>query len=183
MPLESGGVNCVPIPAQSPNCNPHAEPFVRTARTECLDHSSSSARVICATFSRSLSRTTTPSATTRASVAGSSGRARRRATTPRCSDRSSATRVSVDSSDSTIGRPPDVPRRLFRILLRRRTLTRLDHGLAQRRTQSRTLARALEAAAAAGRFEAVAPLARELEVRRLARERSRRRASLHRLPS
>jgi len=36
--LESGGVNCVPIPAQSPNCNPHAERFVKTVRTECLDH-------------------------------------------------------------------------------------------------------------------------------------------------
>ena len=36
--LESGGVKCVPIPAQSPNCNPHAERFVRTVRTECLDH-------------------------------------------------------------------------------------------------------------------------------------------------
>jgi transposase InsO family protein len=36
--LESGGVNCVPIPAQSPNCNAHAERFVKTARTECLDH-------------------------------------------------------------------------------------------------------------------------------------------------
>jgi hypothetical protein len=36
--LGSGGVTCVPIPAQSPNCNPHAERFVKTARTECLDH-------------------------------------------------------------------------------------------------------------------------------------------------
>jgi transposase len=36
--LESGGVQCVPIPAQSPNCSPHAERFVRTIRTECLDH-------------------------------------------------------------------------------------------------------------------------------------------------
>jgi transposase len=35
--LQSGGVNCVPIPAQSPNCNPHAERFVKTIRTECLD--------------------------------------------------------------------------------------------------------------------------------------------------
>ena len=26
------------IPAQSPNCNPHAERFVRTVRSECLDH-------------------------------------------------------------------------------------------------------------------------------------------------
>jgi putative transposase len=34
--LESGGVKCVPIPAQSPNCTPHAERFVRTIRTECL---------------------------------------------------------------------------------------------------------------------------------------------------
>ncbi len=27
----------VPIPAQSPNCNPHAERFVKSIRTECLD--------------------------------------------------------------------------------------------------------------------------------------------------
>jgi putative transposase len=31
-------VKCVPIPAQSPNGNPHAERFVKTVRTECLDH-------------------------------------------------------------------------------------------------------------------------------------------------
>jgi len=37
--LQSSGVNCVPIPAQSPNCSPHAERFVRTIRTECLDQS------------------------------------------------------------------------------------------------------------------------------------------------
>jgi putative transposase len=36
--LKTGGVKCVPIPAQSPNCNPHAERFVKTVRTECLDH-------------------------------------------------------------------------------------------------------------------------------------------------
>ncbi len=36
--LESGGAKCVPIPAQSPNCNPHAERFVKTVRNECLDH-------------------------------------------------------------------------------------------------------------------------------------------------
>jgi len=36
--LESGGVKCVPIPAKSPNCNPHAERVVRTVRNECLDH-------------------------------------------------------------------------------------------------------------------------------------------------
>jgi hypothetical protein len=36
--LKSGGVKCVPIPAQSPNCNPHAERFVKTIRRECLDH-------------------------------------------------------------------------------------------------------------------------------------------------
>jgi putative transposase len=35
--LQTGGVTCVPIPAQSPNCNPHAERFVKTVRTECLD--------------------------------------------------------------------------------------------------------------------------------------------------
>jgi putative transposase len=36
--LQTGGVKCVPIPAQSPNCNPHAERFVKTVRAECLDH-------------------------------------------------------------------------------------------------------------------------------------------------
>jgi len=36
--LGDAGVTCVPIPAQSPNCNAHAERFVRTIRTECLDH-------------------------------------------------------------------------------------------------------------------------------------------------
>jgi Integrase core domain len=36
--LQTGGVKGVPIPAQSPNCNPHAERFVKTVRTECLDH-------------------------------------------------------------------------------------------------------------------------------------------------
>ncbi len=36
--LESEGVHCVPTPASSPNCNPHAERFVKTVRTECLDH-------------------------------------------------------------------------------------------------------------------------------------------------
>jgi transposase len=35
--LASGGVKCVPIPAHSPNCNPHAERFVKTIRNECLD--------------------------------------------------------------------------------------------------------------------------------------------------
>ena len=35
--LQSGGVTCVPIPAQSPNCNPYAERFVKTVRTECLE--------------------------------------------------------------------------------------------------------------------------------------------------
>jgi hypothetical protein len=36
--LESGGVKCVPIPAHSLNCTPHAERFVRTVRSECLEH-------------------------------------------------------------------------------------------------------------------------------------------------
>jgi hypothetical protein len=35
--LKSGGVKSVPIPAHSPNCSPHAERFVKTIRTECLD--------------------------------------------------------------------------------------------------------------------------------------------------
>ncbi len=36
--LESGGVTSVPIPAHSPNCNPHAERLVKTVRTECTDN-------------------------------------------------------------------------------------------------------------------------------------------------
>ena len=36
--LEAHGVKCVPIPAHRPNCNPYAERFVKTVRTECLDH-------------------------------------------------------------------------------------------------------------------------------------------------
>jgi putative transposase len=36
--LESGGVQSVPIPASSPNCNPHAERFVRSVRSECFAH-------------------------------------------------------------------------------------------------------------------------------------------------
>jgi transposase InsO family protein len=36
--LKSEGVNSVPIPASSPNCNPDAERFVKTVRSECLDH-------------------------------------------------------------------------------------------------------------------------------------------------
>ena len=31
-------MKCAPIPAHSPNCTPHAERFVKTIRTECLDH-------------------------------------------------------------------------------------------------------------------------------------------------
>jgi len=30
-------VTCVPIPPRSPNCNPHAERFVKSIRSECLD--------------------------------------------------------------------------------------------------------------------------------------------------
>jgi putative transposase len=36
--LEAAGVKIVRIPAQSPNCNAHAERFVRTIRDECLAH-------------------------------------------------------------------------------------------------------------------------------------------------
>src|SRR5450432_2693966 len=36
--LESGGVQSMPIPASSPNCNPYAERFVRSGRAECLHH-------------------------------------------------------------------------------------------------------------------------------------------------
>jgi putative transposase len=36
--LEGRGVKSVAIPAQSPNCNPHAERFVKTIKYECLNH-------------------------------------------------------------------------------------------------------------------------------------------------
>jgi putative transposase len=36
--LKLAGIKCIRIPAQSPNCNPHTERFVRTIRDECLDH-------------------------------------------------------------------------------------------------------------------------------------------------
>ncbi len=36
--LRTAGVTCIPIPAQSPNCNAYAERFVRTVRSECLNH-------------------------------------------------------------------------------------------------------------------------------------------------
>jgi transposase len=36
--LRERGVKCVKIPARSPNCNPHAERFVKTVRDECLNH-------------------------------------------------------------------------------------------------------------------------------------------------
>ena len=36
--LGERGVKCVRIPAQSPNCNPHAERFVETIKYECLNH-------------------------------------------------------------------------------------------------------------------------------------------------
>ena len=35
--LKLAGIKCIRIPPQSPNCNPHAERFVRTIRDECLD--------------------------------------------------------------------------------------------------------------------------------------------------
>jgi putative transposase len=36
--LRTGGVECVKTPAKSPNCNPHAERFVKTIKYECLNH-------------------------------------------------------------------------------------------------------------------------------------------------
>jgi transposase len=36
--LGDRGLKCVKIPAQSPNCNPHAERFVKAVRDECLRH-------------------------------------------------------------------------------------------------------------------------------------------------
>jgi hypothetical protein len=36
--LEAAGVKSVKIPAQSPNCNPYAERFVKTIKYECLNH-------------------------------------------------------------------------------------------------------------------------------------------------
>jgi putative transposase len=36
--LKAGGGKSVKIPAQSPNCNPHAERFVKTIKYECLNN-------------------------------------------------------------------------------------------------------------------------------------------------
>ena len=36
--LASGGITSVAIPAQRPNCNPHAERFIKSIRNECLGH-------------------------------------------------------------------------------------------------------------------------------------------------
>jgi len=36
--LRTGGVKCVKLPASSPNCNPHAERFVKTIKYECLNN-------------------------------------------------------------------------------------------------------------------------------------------------
>ncbi|MEZ4224718.1 MAG: integrase core domain-containing protein [Polyangiaceae bacterium] len=36
--LGDEGVKCIPIPRRSPNCNPHAERFVRSIRNGCLNH-------------------------------------------------------------------------------------------------------------------------------------------------
>jgi transposase len=36
--LGSRGIDCVKTPAKSPNCNPHAERFVKTIKYECLNH-------------------------------------------------------------------------------------------------------------------------------------------------
>jgi len=36
--LNSDGITSVAIPAQSPNCDPHAERFIKSIRNECLDH-------------------------------------------------------------------------------------------------------------------------------------------------
>jgi putative transposase len=36
--LKERGLKCAKIPALSPNCNPHAERFVRTIKSECLNH-------------------------------------------------------------------------------------------------------------------------------------------------
>ena len=36
--LKGGGVKSVKIPAQSPNCNPYAERFVKSIKYECLNH-------------------------------------------------------------------------------------------------------------------------------------------------
>ena len=35
---ESEGVQCIKIPPRSPNCNAHAERFVRSIKDECLRH-------------------------------------------------------------------------------------------------------------------------------------------------
>ncbi|MEU1628475.1 integrase core domain-containing protein [Streptomyces sp. NPDC020096] len=36
--LSSEGITVAKIPPRSPNCNPHAERFIRSVREECTDH-------------------------------------------------------------------------------------------------------------------------------------------------
>jgi hypothetical protein len=96
--LQTGGVTCVPIPAQSPNCNPHAERFVKTVRTECLDHFVIFGECHLRHLIKEFMCHYLTDATTKGSAAKSSCRRHRRATTTRRSARSDAARVSADSS-------------------------------------------------------------------------------------
>jgi hypothetical protein len=68
----SDGIDVVKIPARSPNCNPHAERFVRSVRQECLDRLLVYDRGHAETILRGYARTSTP--TGPAKVAGSSRR-------------------------------------------------------------------------------------------------------------
>jgi hypothetical protein len=103
--LKSEGIKCVRIPAKSPNCNPHAERFVKTVRDECLRHFVISVSGTSATFFENLSPTTIPRGSIKGSVASLSVHEQQRATTMERVFRSSVGHGLVDCSTTTIVRP------------------------------------------------------------------------------
>jgi hypothetical protein len=115
--LKSCAVESVPIPPRSPNGNPHAERFVRTVRSECLDHfvifgerhlrhllREFVAHYFVAHYMRS--------ATAKPSVANSSDEIQRRRTTMRCRTRFGAARALAGCSISTFVLPLETRRRV-----------------------------------------------------------------------
>jgi len=133
--LGSRGVKSVKIPAKSPNCNPHAERFVRTIKYECLNTLFSSASGTCPTWSRSSWTTIGPSGFTRVSAGSSSRGSPFRPMTTGPQTRSSVALASVSCSTSTIGRPCERPRRVVGHYGVTRTCTR-SHRPGPRPTRS-----------------------------------------------
>jgi transposase InsO family protein len=78
--LSAVGIECLKLPARSPNLNAVAERFVLSIKSEYLDKLVPLGERHSASRSRSSSSTTISSATTKASTAGCSPRSRRRPT-------------------------------------------------------------------------------------------------------